>query len=143
MPSGAYFASMLRQELRERNAAYAKQHALAHQFSYGEAPVVCYEPDGDKHGNFLPETYSAIRASASWLKRLAKVHTTARTVLPRNDRGFWAELDSCNSSDALLMNVFCCPGVFDDGRVLSMLGVDAIQTVAERRNTLAQHVSAG
>jgi hypothetical protein len=143
MPSGAYFASLLLQELRERNAAYAKQHALAHQFSYGEAPVVCYEPDGDKHGNFLPETYSAIRASASWLKRLAKVHTTARTVLPRNDRGFWAELDSCNSSDALLMNVFCCPGVFDDGRVLSMLGVDAIQTVAERRNTLDQHASAG
>ena len=155
MASGAGFAAALRQELRERNLEFARKHRLAHQLSYGEAPVVCYEPDGEAHGNFLPETYSAILVNAAWSKRLAKVHTSARTVLPRNDRGFWAELDSCNSSDALLMNVFCYPRVFDDGRVLSMLGVDhqpsvrqrsnvdMLQAVAERRNTLAQHVSAG
>ena len=28
----------------------------------------------------------------------------------------WRELDACTSSDALLMNVFCYPGVFKDGR---------------------------
>jgi hypothetical protein len=44
--------------------------------------------------------------------------------LPRNDRGFWGELDSSNSSDALLMNIFCFPGVFDDGRVFSLLGLE-------------------
>jgi len=125
MASGAYFASLLRQELRRRNVVFARKHRLAHQLSYGEAPVVCYEPDGHAHGNFLPETYAAIVANPPWLKRLAKVHTSGRTSLPPNDRGFWAELDSCNSSDALLMNVFCHPGVFDDGRVQSMLGVQA------------------
>jgi hypothetical protein len=125
MASGAYFASLLRQELRQRNVAFAQKHRLAHQLSYGEAPVVCYEPDGGAHGNFLPETYAAIVANPPWLKRLAKVHTSGRTSLPPNDRGFRAELDSCNSSDALLMNVFCHPGVFDDGRLLSMLGVQA------------------
>ena len=125
MVSGAYFASLLRQELRERNVRFAKKHRLAHQLSYGEAPVVCYEPCDGAHGNFLPETYAAITSSAAWSKRLAKVHTSGRTNLPHNDRGFWAELDSCNSSDALLMNVFCHPEVFADGRVLSLLGIDS------------------
>jgi len=35
------------------------------------------------------------------------------------------ELDSCNSSDALLMNIFCHPGVLRSGRAQSMLGLDA------------------
>ena len=152
MASGAYFASLLRHELRERNVAFAAKYRLSHQLSYGEAPVVCYEPDAVSHGNFLPATYAAITLNPAWSKRLKKVHTSGRTNLPRNDRGFWAELDSCNSSDALLMNVFCHPTVFADDRVLSLLGVDdfrlligdaPLQAVAERRNTLAQHVSAG
>ena len=127
MASGARFAGLLRHELRARNLEFARNHRLAHQLSYGEAPVVCYEPEGAAHGNFLPETYAAIVANAAWSKRLKKIHTSGRTSLPRNDRGFWAELDSCNSSDALLMNVFCYPGVFDDGRVLAMLGVSACE----------------
>lgn len=121
--TGGYFASLLRHELRERNAAFAKKHALAHQLSYGEAPVVCYEPSDGSHGNFLSATYAAILKNDAWAKRLRKVHTSGRTSLPRNERGFWAELDSSNSSDALLMNVFCCPGVARDQRVLSLLGV--------------------
>lgn len=123
MASSAYFAAQLRHELRERNLAYAEKHGLPHCLSYGAAPVVCYEPCDGGHGNFLPESYAAITANPAWSKRLLKVHTSGRTSLPRNDRGFWAELDSCNSSDALLMNVFCHPGVFHDGRVMSLLGV--------------------
>lgn len=34
------------------------------------------------------------------------------------------ELDACTSSDALLMNVFCHPGLFRDGRVAALLGAD-------------------
>jgi hypothetical protein len=124
-PTIARYAAALRQEICARNLAFAKKHKLAHCLSYGEAPVVCYEPAAGAHGNFLPATYRAIAANPLWARRLQKVHTSARTSLPRNDRGFWAELDSCNSSDALLMNVFCYPGVFDDGRVWSLLGVDA------------------
>ena len=120
----AHYAAALRQEIRARNAAYAEKHKLAHSMSYGEAPVVCYEPSGGVHGNFLAETYRAILANQQWARRLQKVHTSSRTSLPRNERGFWAELDSCNSSDALLMNLFCYPGLFDDGRVLALLGVD-------------------
>lgn len=128
MASSAYFASQLRHEIRARNLEFAQKHRLPHQLSYGEAPVVCYEPDGSGHGNFLPETYAAMVANAAWAKRMGKVHTSGRTSLPRNDRGFWAELDSCNSSDALLMNVFCYPGVTEDGQVLSLLGIDQFAT---------------
>ncbi len=130
MASSAYYASQLRHELRERNVEFAQKHRLAHQMSYGAAAAVCYEPEGEAHGNFLPETYAAIVGNAAWAKRLKKVHTSGRTNLPRNDRGFWAELDSCNSSDALLMNVFCCPGVTQDQRVLSFLGVQADEGTA-------------
>jgi hypothetical protein len=120
----AYYAAALRQEICARNLAFAQKHKLAHCLSYGEAPVVCYEPDGNGHGNFLPEAYRAIIANPLWSKRLKKAHTSARTALPRNERGFWSELDSCNSPDALLMNVFCYPRVLNDTRVVSLLGID-------------------
>lgn len=122
--AGAGYAAALRQELRVRNLTYAEKHGLAHQLSYGEAPIVCYEPNGAAHGNFLRQSYRAILANPDWARRLRKPHTSARSALPRNDRGFWAELDSSNSSDALLMNVFCCPRVFADGRVCDLLGVE-------------------
>jgi len=35
------------------------------------------------------------------------------------------ELDACTSSDALLMNIFCYPGVTRDGKVSALLGVEA------------------
>jgi hypothetical protein len=55
---------------------------------------------------------------------LGKVHSHARASLPREDRR-WRELDSCNSSDALLMNVFCYPGTLKDGAVSDLLGVES------------------
>jgi hypothetical protein len=123
-PSGAYFASHLRYELCVRNRAYAGSNKLAHVESYGPVPVIVYQPDeGGRHGNFLDETYASIVGHPQWRRRLDKVHAQARTSLPKNDRR-WKELDSCTSSDALLMNVFCFPGVLANLRVLSLLAVD-------------------
>jgi hypothetical protein len=124
---GVSAAGLLRRELSARNQLYARQLKLPHCLSYGELPVVVYEPydDGRQHGNFLPETFTAIVANPQWKKRLSKVHTSARTALPRNDRGFWCELDSSNSSDALLMNVFCHPATLADPRALSILNTEA------------------
>src|SRR5581483_5113673 len=93
-PTVARYAAELRCELNLRNEAFAKRHKLKHQASYGSQPVICYEPDGDCHGNFSPETYRAILNNPQWVRRLAKAHTSARTALPHNDRGFWSELDS-------------------------------------------------
>ena len=118
--SSAAYASLLRLELCERNRKFATAHGLPSQLSYGSSPVVVYSPCGMLHGNFFPESYSAILMNPAWRKRLSKVHTS--DSLPRSDRR-WCELDSCNSSDALLMNVFCCPEALN-ARLEWLLGID-------------------
>ena len=91
--------------------------------SHGEDPVVVYEPHGKGHGNFYDAAYAVIVRRPDWAKRLEKAHT-GRKNLPRPESGRkWRELDSCMSSDALLMNVFCAPGVAEAPAVWHMLGV--------------------
>ena len=58
-----------------------------------------------------------------WSRRLEKIHSQAARSLPRTERS-WRELDSCMSSDALLMNVFCHPKVLKSGPLTSMLGIE-------------------
>src|ERR1700735_4986529 len=110
--SSAYFAAELRRELSLRSRAFAKQRQLDHVESCGGSPVVVYQPHENevRHGNFIDESYAAILSETSWQRRLSKTHAQARSCLPRNGRA-WKELDSCNSSDALLMTVFCYPAV--------------------------------
>jgi hypothetical protein len=77
--------------------------------SYGDDPVVVYCPEEGAHGNFYGPAYEAILARPAWAKRLNKVHTQGRALPQWTDdpKRKWRELDSCMSSDALLMNVFC------------------------------------
>jgi len=91
--------------------------------SYGETPVVVYRASscGKKHGNFLSASYRAITRRPEWKKRFAKVHSTARRALPKDDR-IRKELDSSMSSDALLMNIFCYPGITKRREISSILG---------------------
>lgn len=122
----AYYASQLRYELSLRNRAFAMQQRLSHVESFGGMAVTVYEPHPTRrrHGNFFDESYAAMLAIPEWRKRLEKVHTQSRSSLPRSSRG-WKELDSSMSSDALLMNIFCCPSVADDSRVLGLLGCES------------------
>jgi len=101
-------ASQLRQELNTRNLGYARSRKVPHVCSYGENAVVVYEPANQSHGNFLDVSYRAILRNPAWTRRLAKIHTSADHHLPKGDHR-WRELDSCMSSDALLMNIFCHP----------------------------------
>ncbi|MGA9565501.1 MAG: hypothetical protein WBS19_08265 [Candidatus Korobacteraceae bacterium] len=127
-PSGAYYAPRLRHELSLRNRAYALQRRLSHVESFGGMAVTVYQPHPTRHrhGNFFDESYAAMLAIPEWRKRMEKVHTSAKSALPKSSRG-WKELDSSMSSDALLMNIFCCPYVSDDARVLGLLGIDAAE----------------
>jgi hypothetical protein len=122
MGSGGY-ASLLRQEIAERNRLYAR--GRAHVVSYGSEPVVVYAPDADCHGNFYDAAYAAIQTRPEWAKRFAKIHTHGRGLpRPEDPKRKWRELDSCMSSDALLMNVFCTPGVIESTAARRLLGVD-------------------
>ena len=115
----------LRRELSQRAEQHALKHGLPHCLSYGRSPTVCFEPYGDsRHGNFLPATYKAIVRSPNWQRRLQKVHSQGRKSLPRSENGIRRELDACASSDALLMNVFCYPGLLKNEHLCSMLDVE-------------------
>jgi hypothetical protein len=119
------YVSILRQELIARNSTYATSNLLPHVTSYGELPIVVYQESecGRQHGNFISASYRAILRKPEWRKRLLKVHSQGRRSLPARD-GLWRELDSSLSSDALLMNVFCYPGVARKKEVCRILGVD-------------------
>jgi Restriction Endonuclease associating with ARP len=113
------FAGGLREEICARNRELAR--GRAHVESYGEMPAVVYAPEDGRHGNFMDASYAAICARANWMRRFDKVHTGARG-LPKAKRK-WRELDSCVSSDALLMNVFCHPATLKRAEVRGMLGL--------------------
>lgn len=119
------YASELRRELCARNAAFAQNKSLSHVLSYGAAPVIVYAPEagGKRHGNFLDSSYAAILKRPEWARRMTKIHAHGRRSLPAADRK-WRELDSSMSSDALLMNVFCCPSVCGNRAVASILGTE-------------------
>jgi hypothetical protein len=116
-----HYSGPLRRDLAERALTYAQTHSLPHSISYGEMPVVCFAPNGPLHGNFIPASFKTIMANPAWRKRLTKVHAQGHKSLPTTDRGRWMELDTCTSSDALLMNIFCHPGT--PPRLLPLLGV--------------------
>jgi hypothetical protein len=116
----SWYASQLRIELGLRNRLWAQ--ARAHVESYGAPPVIVYAPESQRHGNFFDAAFEAIAARPEWMRRLDKIHAQGRS-LPKAERR-WRELDSSMSSDALLMNVFCTPGVAESVTVRRVLGVE-------------------
>jgi hypothetical protein len=128
-----YTATQLRRDLTARAAHHARTHSLLHDLTPGPDPAILFGRDEyARHGNFHPDAYAAICANPDWLRRLAKPHTASRRSRARKDWR-WMELDSAISSDALLMNIFCHPGVFDGARlstpVAALLNVDPAATL--------------
>ena len=121
MTATAFHAADLRRDLSQRAYAYAERHGLPYFLSLGLAPTVVFTRDGERHGNFHPASFANILVHDAWARRLTK-HPTQRTALPIERRGAF-ELDSSNSSDALLMNVLCYPGVLGSG-VRALLAID-------------------
>jgi hypothetical protein len=126
MLASSQYVCLLRQELCARNASYAALQNLPHVSSHGEPPVIVYHPSacGRKHGNFISSSYRAIMCRPEWRRRLQKVHSQAKHALPGVEY-VWRELDSSMSSDALLMNIFCYPGVTKRRELSLLMGADA------------------
>jgi hypothetical protein len=117
------YATALRRALGARSRAWAR--GRPHVQSYGGEPVIVYAPDERRHGNFFDPSYKAIFRRAEWMRRFDKIHAQGRH-LPKAERR-WRELDAAMSSDALLMNVFCAPGVVES------LAVRGARSLAGRR----------
>jgi hypothetical protein len=116
----SWYVSQLRLELGLRNRLWARGRAYVE--SYGDPPVIVYAPEGLRHGNFFDAAFAAIAMRPEWVRRFDKIHAQGRS-LSRAERR-WRELDSSMSSDALLMNVFCTPGVAESMTVRRVLGVE-------------------
>ena len=121
IPSGV----SLRQELSLRNLQFAARHGYIHELSDGKVPSILFcRDESGRHGNFHPEAYRRISANERWARRLEKVHTAHKRSRLRSNWQ-WKELDCCNSSDALLMNIFCHPEVLDRSPVRALLGIES------------------
>lgn len=117
-------AGILRRELSARNQEIARMQGSAYEIA-GSVPSILFSPKEDgQHGNFHPRTYRNICANPEWRRRFAKVHTSGRKVYPQAD-GVWRELDCANSSDALLMNIFCYTRRVRNPAICAVLGIPA------------------
>ena len=114
-------AVALRHELSHRNAARAG--AWTAETSSSAVPSIVYaQNEAGEHGNFLQASYQRILQNEDWKVRLAKVYTGSRFMPRKADRTRY-ELECANSSDALLMNIFCYPGTTHRAALCSLLGV--------------------
>lgn len=89
----------LKQKLREAALNYARKRS----FPIGDSPAsaVIFSNLRD---SFHPESFEAIAANGEWQARTTKPHSKVAGVL---------EMQSSNSSDALLMSIFCHPNIGD------------------------------
>jgi hypothetical protein len=126
IPSGV----SLRTEISLRNLQFASKRGYLHELTDGQVPSIIFgRDDNGRHGNFHPASYRRICANDRWARRLEKVHTAyKRSRLRANWQ--WKELDCCNSSDALLMSIFCHPDVLDQPTAQILLGIES-KTVPE------------
>ena len=115
-------AAQLRRELSSRNLLLATR--VPHESTIGDIPSILYHDVDGEHGNFIAASYRRICACPEWRPRLDKCYTASRQVARRRDRQR-RELDCANSSDALLMNIFCYPGVTRRRAVCQLLGINS------------------
>lgn len=116
-------SAQLRREISVRNL---ERGAGEFEVSFGGSESVIYRDADGAHGNFLAASYARIMADPLWKRRLTKSYTASRFVPRAGDRKRY-ELECASSSDALLMNVFCYPGVLRNARLCALLGVETGQ----------------
>ncbi|GEM_PF-232149 len=118
-----------RKELIQKARAFATTNRFHFYESLENDKVVVFEVDESsntrRHGNFIDSSYQKILSNGEWINRLNKSHTQRR-FLPDKKRDFARELDSCTSSDALLMNIFCHPETAMNPALAKLLGFRAL-----------------
>ena len=120
-PPARLSAAELRRDISSRNLLLAEE--LPHESTFGPVASVLYQEADGTHGNFLAASYRRICACPAWRRRLLKVYNASARV-PRSKDRVRRELDCANSSDALLMNIFCYPGVTHRRQLAALLGFE-------------------
>ena len=100
--------SKQKQELRSLAIAYAKARGLTINTAPKSAAIFNALPDA-----FCLASFNAINSNPDWALRSQKHHQTLPGV---------KEMQSSNSSDALLMNIFCHPKIASWKSVSNVLG---------------------
>lgn len=111
----------LRDELTDRARAHAESRGCESFESRGGVRFLPHNIERGQCGNFEPESFSVIAQRPEYAARLAKAHSH-RGSFDEPYKQTAVEMDSCMSSDALLMSVFCYPRIVT-GKVAALLRV--------------------
>lgn len=103
-------AVILKDILKKSALMFASHKGLAIDNSHKSALIFSNIAD-----NFHPESFANITKNAAWSTRIMKRHQNVPGV---------KEMQSSNSSDALLMNIFCHPSIARWTGVKKILGND-------------------
>ena len=100
------FSDLLRNQLKRSTHEYiADQKINDDGYEERKSAIIFKNPDGStSNPNFLAQSLEAITNHEDWKQRLAKIHSHFKDGT--------TEMASSNSSDALLMNIFCHPKFF-------------------------------
>lgn len=115
------WAETLRNQISILAKQYAEKYNLSHLVTSSGVVIFKEDLDSGLNGNFIEASYKTILNNGDWKKRLQKPHPHFE-----NDSNV-RELDSCNSSDALLMNVFCFPNFIEEKLLGKLLGIANFQ----------------
>jgi hypothetical protein len=102
------YPHLLKKELRQAALNYALSRDLPIDDQWSSAIIFANLAD-----NFSPDSFAAIEANAEWSARTRKQHNRVANSL---------EMQSSNSSDGLLMNIFCHPKLGSWKGVVDLFG---------------------
>lgn len=97
------FSSELKKSIKTATIEYIKRKNIAETDYLVRGSAIIFKSSEGKNLNFHPKSFSNIleEKSGDWANRLKKKHTHFKDETK--------EMESSNSSDALLMNIFCHP----------------------------------
>lgn len=111
----ANFSKTLRNRLTLKALKYATNGGINIYENHSDA--IIFENVED---NFLPVSYKGITKNPKWLSRTLKDHSQVRGQ---------KEMQSSNSSDALLMNIFCHPKIGSWKGVMDLLKIKSLDQI--------------
>lgn len=102
----------LKKQIRNLSELYAEKRNIEINNSYETAIIFLNIRD-----NFLSESFEKIEKNTLWKQRLPKRHPNVKNTY---------EMQSSNSSDALLMSIFCHPKISSWKSILNLFNIDQL-----------------